>query len=88
MLQMTNTYGSPSLDELEAVSQEVSYQLDSLLGPEDAGTIEVMLSSPVCCLSSQSRVSTRLSVNAGPLKICFICTVRMWTRVCTGQVSG
>ena len=47
LLQATNTYGSPSLEELEQVSQEVSYQLDSLLGPEDAGTIELMVSSPV-----------------------------------------
>lgn len=43
---MADKYGSPSLDDIERFSRELSQRLSALLGEEAAGSLEVEVSSP------------------------------------------
>lgn len=47
LVQLTNTYGSPTMDDIERIARGVNSKLIESLGEEAAGQIEVGMSSPV-----------------------------------------
>jgi hypothetical protein len=47
VLQLTDVYGSPSLEDIKDVARKVSATLEEALGEEASGEIEVSISTPV-----------------------------------------
>lgn len=48
MVQLTNEYGSPSLDDISLVARRVNAEMELAMGEDEAGKIETDISSPVC----------------------------------------
>lgn len=48
VVQLSNTYGSPTLDDINAVAHSVNKRLQEAIGEEASGDIEICISSPVC----------------------------------------
>ena len=46
-LQISDRYGSPSMDEVETFARAFNQDLEAALGEEEAGAITVEVSSPV-----------------------------------------
>ena len=55
-MQLTNKYGSPSLEDIERVARDVNSKLVESLGEDLAGEIEIGMSSPVRSIQALSLV--------------------------------
>ena len=70
-LQLEDEYGSPSLEDITNLSRALSSGLEEELGEEEAGTIEVEVSSPVSIASqlhaSNCSTSHMLGCRGAPL---------------------
>jgi hypothetical protein len=57
-LQVTNKYGSPDFEELRLFAKDLNKKLIAELGEDEAGTFEIVTSSPVrpLCSSSKSKL--------------------------------
>ena len=76
--QMEDEYGSPSLEDITSFSRAMSSGLDEALGEEEAGTIEVEVSSPVSPLGPSNMIAPWPVVLLMPFatdlhRICQIC---------------
>jgi hypothetical protein len=63
-MQLTDPYGSPSLDDIQLVSKRVNAHLLESIGQEAAGDIEISISTPVCpeCeFMSHARIGSYIS---------------------------